>query len=247
MERKVIKSAARVIQVLEFFDQVKRPQSVAEIADHHSWPHSSTSALMSSLVMLGYVHYDANKRTYLPSMRVALLGDWIQGNLLKDGQLMRLMQHLNDESSESIVLASQNGLHSQYLRVVQGTTALRMHLHIGMLRPLFGSGTGSMLLSQMDDNTIRKLARKFNAVADPEKQVDVPKVLQDIAADRARGYAMSLNQVTPHSGLIAMLLPTAPTEKPLVLGISGLTVRLVENEHRYVEAMRNGMKRFVVE
>lgn len=247
MERKVIKSAARVIQVLEYFDEVRRPLSVGEIADHHAWPHSSTSALMASLVTLGYLHYDPGKRTYLPSMRVALLGDWVPGSLLKDGQLMRLMQHLNDETGETIVLASQNGLHSQYLRVIQGTTALRMHLHIGMLRPLFGSGTGSMLLSQMDDGTVRKLARKFNATTHPERQVDAATVLAALAVDRARGYAMSLNQVTPHSGLIAMLLPAPAHDKPLVLGISGLTVRLVENEARYVEAMRSGMKRFLVE
>ena len=247
MERKVIKSAGRVLQVLEFFDDVKRPLAVAEIAEHHGWPHSSTSALMSSLVTLGYLHYDSGKRIYQPSMRVALLGDWIQGNLLKDGQLMRLLQHLNDETGETIVLAAQNGLHSQYLRVIQGTTALRMHLHIGMLRPLFGSGTGSMLLSHMEDNMIRKLARRFNATAATEKQVDSTKLLHDIAADRVRGYAMSLNQVTPHSGLIAMLLPTPAQDKPLVLGISGLTVRLVENEQRYAQAMRNGMKRFLVE
>ena len=244
MERKVIKSAGRVLQVLEFFDDMKRPLAVAEIAEHHGWPHSSTSALMSSLVTLGYLHYDPSKRIYQPSMRVALLGDWIQGNL-KDGQLMRLMQHLNDETGETIVLASQNALQSQYLRVIQGTTALRVHLHIGTLRPLFGSGTGNMLLSHMDDSTIRKFARKFNAAAAPERQVEIAKVLKDIAADRARGYAVSLHQVTPHSGIIAMLLPTAGADKPLVLGISGLTVRLIENEQGYVEAMRNGMKAFL--
>jgi DNA-binding IclR family transcriptional regulator len=245
MERKVIKSAARVLHVLEFFDEVKRAVSVAEIAEHHDWPHSSTSALMASLVSLGYLHYDASKRTYLPSMRVALLGDWIQGNLLREGQLMRLMQHLNDETGETIVLASQNGLHSQYLRVIQGTNALRLHLHIGTLRPMFGSGTGSMLLSAMDDAAIRKLAKKHNASVESPKQLEIPKLIEEAAEDRARGYYLSLNQVTPHSGILAMLLPTAPEEKPLVLGISGLSVRLIENEQRYVEIMREGMKRFL--
>ncbi len=247
MERKVIKSAGRVLQVLEYFDEVKRPLAVSEIAEHHGWPHSSTSALMSSLVTLGYLHYDPSNRIYQPSMRVALLGDWVQGNLLKDGQLTRLMQHLNDQTGETIVLAAQNGLHSQYLRVIQGTNALRLHLRIGTMRPLFGSGTGNMLLSHMDDNTIRKSARKFNTAAEPDRQVDITKVLFDVAADRARGYAVSLNQVTPHSGIIAMLLPTAAEENPLVLGISGLTIRLIENEHRYVETVRNGMKTFLVE
>src|ERR1035437_10867635 len=91
MERNVVKSAARVLQILEFFDEVKRPTSVAEVAEHHGWPHSSSSVLMRSLVALGYLHYDPSERSYFPSTRVALLGDWIQDNRFKDGQLMRLM------------------------------------------------------------------------------------------------------------------------------------------------------------
>lgn len=242
MERKVVKSAARVLQVLELFDEERRPMAVAEIATHYDWPASSTSALMASLVTLGYIEYEPRKRLYRPSVRVALLGNWIHGNLLKEGQLTRLMEHLNQATGETIVLAAQNGLQSQYLRVLQGTNALRLHLHIGTVRPLFGSGTGNMLLSAMDEAVVRKQARRFNAIGPPAKRVDIDELLASVANDSAKGYSMSLNQVTMHSGLIAMLLPTAPDEQPLVLGISGLTVRLQEHEQRYVRLMRESMK-----
>ena len=245
--RKVIKSAARVIQTLEFFDQKKSALSVAEIAAQYDWPHSSTSALMASLVTLGYLHYDASKRTYLPTMRVALLGDWVQDDSFKDGQLMRLMHHLSEVTGEVIVLAAQNGLHSQYLRVVEGTHPLRLHLYIGMLRPLFGSGTGGMLLAQMDDVNIIKLARKFNATAAGTAHIDLDTVLARVARDRAMGYALSVNQVTPGGALMAMAVPMVSAVKPLILGISGFTERLVEKEQEYVVAMREGMKRFLVE
>ena len=242
MERNVVKSAARVLQILEFFDEVKRPTSVAEVAEHHGWPHSSSSVLMRSLVALGYLHYDPSERSYFPSTRVALLGDWIQDNRFKDGQLMRLMHDLNDETGETVILAAQNGLHSQYLRVIQGTNTLRMHLHIGTLRPLFVSGTGRALLSQMDQATIRKLARKHNASSDSQLPLDIPRLLEQAAADRANGYAMSLNHVTPRAGSIAMPLPTHPQDRPLVIGLAGLSDRLIASEQRYAEAMRRGVK-----
>lgn len=242
VERKVVKSAARVLQVLEVFDEERRPLAVAEIAAHYDWPASSTSALMASLVTLGYLEYEPGRRVYRPSVRVALLGDWIQGDLLKEGQLTRLMEHLNQVTGETIVLAAQKGLQSQYLRVLQGTNALRLHLHIGTERPLFGSGTGSMLLSTMDEAGIRKLARRFNATSPVAKRVDIDAVLVGVERDRAKGFSISLNQVTMHSGLIAMLLPTAAGEQRLVLGISGLTVRLLEHEQKYVRIMRKGMK-----
>lgn len=244
MERKVVKSAARVIQVLELFDEVRRSMAVAEVAEHYGWPGSSTSALMASLVTLGYLEYEPGKRVYRPSVRVALLGDWIHTNLLKEGQLTRLMEHLNEVTGETILVAAQNGLHSQYLRVLQGTNALRVHLHIGTLRPLFGSGTGSMLLTQMDEAGIRKLVRRFNATTPPAGRIDADEVLRRVAADQERGYSVSWNQVIPQGGLIGVLLPTSTGERPLVLGLSGYTARLQEREKDYVKLMRKSMKDF---
>lgn len=243
-DRKLVKSAARVIQVLELFDELRRPMAVAEVAEHYGWPASSTSALMGSLLSLGYVDYDPGKRVYRPSVRVALLGDWIHTNLLKEGQLTRLMEYLNEETGETVVLAAQNGLHSQYLRVLQGTNALRVHLHIGTLRPLLGSGTGSMLLTQMDEAAVRKLVRRFNATSPPATRQDADKVLRRVSADRERGYAVSWNQVIPKGGLIGMLLPTERGERPLVLGLSGYTARLQQREKEYVQLMRKSMKDF---
>ena len=57
-------------------------------------------------------------------------------------------------TGEVTILAAQNGLHSPYQRIVEGTHPLRLQLNIGLLRPLFGSGTNRMLLAQMDDTSI---------------------------------------------------------------------------------------------
>lgn len=244
MERKLVKSAVRVIEVLELFDQMKRPMPVAEVAVHYGWPASSTSALMGSLVSLGYLEYDPGKRVYRPSVRVALLGDWIQGSLMRDGQLTRLLEHLNHVTGETLVLAAQNGLSSQYLRVLQGTNALRHHIHIGTMRPLLTSGTGRMLLCQMDESTIRKLVRRHNASHPQAQRVDIDETLTQLEADRQRGYAVSLNQFIMHSSLMAMALPTAPGERPLVVGISALTVRIQENERAYAKLLRKSIQEF---
>lgn len=246
MERKLVKSAARVLEVLELFDQLKRPMAVAEVAAHYSWPASSTSALMGSLTSLGYLEYDPGKRVYRPTVRVTLLGDWIQGDLMREGQLMRLLEHLNHETGETVVLAAQNGLSSQYLRVLQGTNALRHHIHIGTQRPLFDSGTGRMLLCQLDELTIRKLTRRHNATNRQGKRLDIDQVLAQVDTDRERGYAVSLNQFIMHSSLLAAALPVIPGESPLVIGLSGLTVRLQDNEQAYAKLIRKSIQDFFV-
>ena len=55
-----VKSARRVFEFLEYFARVQRAVSVAELAAHHAYPNSSVSALMRSMVTLGYLSYDAH-------------------------------------------------------------------------------------------------------------------------------------------------------------------------------------------
>lgn len=52
---------------------------------------------------------------------------------------------------------------------------------------------------------------------------------------------MSLNHVTPRAGSIAMPLPAQHADKPLVIGLAGLSDRLIASEQRYAETMRRGV------
>lgn len=244
-EQGLVKSAARVLSLLEFFDQIQREASVAEVADHHGWPHSSTSVLMRSLVTLGYLHYDASARTYVPSMRVALLGDWLKVTPFLHGELMNLLRYLNECTGETIVLAAQNGLHAQYVRVLQGTNVVRMHLHIGARRPMLNSGAGRMLLTAMDDTSIRKLVRRHNALKEAPWPIEEEAVFRRLAEDRQRGYALSMHQVTAYSGVIAMLLPAVEGGRPLAIGIATLSQQLVDREAHYAQVLRDAIHRFM--
>ena len=91
VDQKTVKSATRVIEILEFFDDLQAPATVMEVADSLGYPQSSTSALLRSLVALGYINYDAFKRTYVTSSRVALLGSWMKAQFLSEGAIITMM------------------------------------------------------------------------------------------------------------------------------------------------------------
>ena len=76
-----VKSAQRVLEVLEYFAATRDPATVAEVSRQLAFPQSSTSMLLSSLETLGYLTYDADDRTFRPTVRVMLLGSWIQDEL----------------------------------------------------------------------------------------------------------------------------------------------------------------------
>ncbi len=77
MSDTVVKSAARVLEVFEFFAGRKAPATVGEVCASLGYPQSSTSVLLKSLLTLGYLSYDGTTRRYAPSVKVARLGSWI--------------------------------------------------------------------------------------------------------------------------------------------------------------------------
>jgi len=72
-----VKSAKRAFEILEAFSRHRRPLALKELLDELDYPASSGSALMKSLVALGYLDYDGERRTYFPTMRIAALGSCI--------------------------------------------------------------------------------------------------------------------------------------------------------------------------
>ena len=90
MRSQPIKSAARVIEVLELFTTDPRPLSLKEISTRLSYPQSSTTVLMKSLMSLGYLNYDPARRVYFPTLRVTRLGDWIPQALFGTGKIIEV-------------------------------------------------------------------------------------------------------------------------------------------------------------
>src|SRR5438445_11230057 len=96
-----IKSAMRTLALLEYFRRTKASASVTEISAALGIPQSSTSVLLKSLVSLNYVEYDSGTRSFLPSYRVALLGDWIQRARFGDERITDTMDKLQPDTGET--------------------------------------------------------------------------------------------------------------------------------------------------
>src|ERR1700712_485157 len=102
----IVKSAQRVIELLELFSDLRMGITVADVASTLKMPQSSTSALLHSLHTLGYLTLDREGRTYLPTSRVALLGAWIEPALVREGPVLQMMRTIAEEVGFSVFLAT---------------------------------------------------------------------------------------------------------------------------------------------
>lgn len=243
----VVKSAARVLRIFEFFDDVQRAARLSEISKRLELPPSSTSMLLHSLVQLGYLAHDPALHSFKPTLRVGMLGSWTTGPIAHDGWFARTLHELSSKTGETISIAARNGIYAQYIRVIQATNALRIHVPTGTRRLLVWSAAGFALLSEADEKEIAALVRRTNAEERSSRdKIEVGQVLKNIDQLRRQGYFFSQGLVTPGGGHIAMRLPLAGPEshgQAYALGVAGWVERIERNEKHIVRIMRSALRK----
>jgi len=186
----VVKSAGRALQILEFFDVVQREACVSEISRALSYPQSSTSVLLRSLVAMGYLQNDRYRRSYFPTRRVSLLGNWVDPALVQQGTLLAQADELARTTKQTVVMATANGLQAQYIYVSRSSEAnVNSAAGIGMLRPLATTAVGKALISTFDDAHIAKLVRRINAErSEASAPINPAEFASEVKLGRKQGY-----------------------------------------------------------
>jgi DNA-binding IclR family transcriptional regulator len=243
-----VKSAARVLQLYEFFDEIQRDARVAEIAERLAFPQSSTSVLLRSLVDLGYMDYLPESRSFLPSPRVTLLGTWLDKGPVRNGSLIRMIEEISQTTGNTIIIAARNGIYSQYVHVLQARTAIRFHVAIGSRRLVAWSATGFALLIDVSEAEVRALCARTNAESIPgQPRVDVGQVLENVKRTREAGYFFSKELVTPGAGSIAVPLPDGidGRHRALTVAVSGILDDIVRREQEIVILLNDVIRRYL--
>lgn len=225
----VIKTAMRVFEIYELFNTHQRPLPLKTFVETLGYPPSSGSALMKSLVSLGYMEYDLKERVYFPTTRMNSMVAWVEKKWFDKGTVLSAMQRLHDVTSETISLAVQSDLHAQYVHQIATTLLLPYPRIRQTIRPLAESGLGWLMLSAWDEEMVRYLARRLNhAQRDGAKRVDIDALVQRVRSIQQAGYVFSKHTIVQGAGMIGMLIPPAsdPGERRFALCVQGPVERL---------------------
>ena len=136
LQEKKIKSADRVLEIFEMFNEQRTAVTVMDVARALNAPQSSTSELLGSLVRRGYLVRKRGERVFRPTSRVALLGAWVHPALFRNGKLLQLMRDATERRSHredadfGFHLAITTAANNQYFET--SMRALREHIAVGM-------------------------------------------------------------------------------------------------------------------
>ncbi len=242
LDPKKIKSAQRVLEVLEYFNSERREGTVMDIARTYGYPQSSTSELLSCLVALGYLRRDLRARTYKPSARVAMLGAWVQPDLFRHGAALSLMDELAADVGATIMIASRVGLGAQVFQVVEPQNAGASMITTGQSMLLMHSAPGKALLSCMRADELKKLVHRMNAESEEALRVRFEDLSAELDQVRSKGFAVSCADGV---AMVSVLLPRKAEDEPLALTIVVPEQRVEANLDHFVQALRGAVSRHI--
>ncbi|MGK2911446.1 MAG: IclR family transcriptional regulator [Sphingobium sp.] len=204
---KIVKSAQRVMELLEFFNADQPEATVMDIVRVLNYPQSSASELLRSLVSLGYLSYDRYQRSYRPTVRVPLLGSWVNAPLFRDRALLSVMDSLMRETGETIVLATIDSFALRYIHVVKPHDAAP-DVCIGSTRSPFRSALGRAIASQWKEKLVQDIVRRLNAEeADGSQHLRQSEVIADLRNVAVMGHAVMTGELDSNHGIVAINLP----------------------------------------
>jgi DNA-binding IclR family transcriptional regulator len=237
--RDTVKSAKRALEIFELFEKIRRPARLSEIAELLSYPQSSASVLMNSMKNLGYLNYDPIDHTYAPSLRVALLGGWLQFGHISRSQVLELLKTVRQKTGEATILSTRNGVHVQYVYTLDGAGPTRMGVKPGTLRPICRTPPGLLMLAQLTDAEIGKIVRRVNANAAECDREILADVLAAIEQARKDGYVAGLRLIDTGVASIALRLPFGDVfDTPLVVSVWGPAESVMARKDELVSMIR---------
>ena len=242
-----VKSAGRVLEVLELLGNVRKPLSASEIGRLLDYPKSSTNVLLKCLTSLGYLSFDPDTMHYFPSLRVTALGAWIPAAMYGMGDAASMLQELHDLSGETVTLSMRTGQSMRFIRVLPGKFFIALKMDEGTLAPLFGSSVGAAWLATRPTVEVERLAESARLMARTRQtRAAIDRTLESMTLVRSVGYAVAYASLFPDTGAVSMALPPALDGSVLVLGAGGLSDRIRRNEKPLARLMRSAITRHLI-
>jgi IclR family acetate operon transcriptional repressor len=144
----IVKQAANVLDILEFFARIKRPVTLTEIAQEFGWPRSSTFNMVGTLVERGFLYEPKPRTGYYPTPRWLTLSRQISEAEPLPPSLHRLLLDLVRETGETAYVAAPAGDRVVFLDVVESESPIRYFAEIGKRLPIHATATGKAILAQ---------------------------------------------------------------------------------------------------
>jgi DNA-binding IclR family transcriptional regulator len=199
----LVKSATRVIDILELLADVTDGLTLSEICATLQIPASSMHALVNTLVIKGYLLRDDTSQRYMLGPKLPQITAIYQSHIDLISIASPIMDQLVSFTGESLFLTRLDGNKITFLKVHPGLGMIRIINTVGTHLPAHACGSGKAIMAYLPDAEIDMIYpdEQLPAVLPNtiKTKTDLRRALQLI---RQQGYALDREEA--ETGVWAM-------------------------------------------
>jgi len=215
----VVRQAANVLDLLEYFARRKQPATLSEISDDLGWPRSSTFNIIETLAERGYIYTPIARFGYFPTPRWLQSAEQIAEATPIPDRVHEFIRNLAEDTGETVSLAAPAGLHVTLIHVVESNAVIRYSAEVGKLLPIHTSAAGRAILSQYTPAVRNAILDKVEYIQyQPASLMSREAVLAEIKRSEERGWYQSNTEFTPDVCGLALKFPMMGRKLSIAIG-----------------------------
>src|SRR4051812_42012012 len=240
----LVKSADRVLDLLELLAGTGRAMTHAELARRTGIPKSSLTHLLRTLVERGYVaqhresqQFQLGEHAYDLARRGAHSRDLVR---LGQPSLVKVMRATGESAALSVLRDDM----AERIASAETSRAVLYSVHVGVLAPLYANSAGKVLLAWMPAAEREAYLRRVQLQPRTERTVRSIAVLRrQLQQVREEGVAWSMGEFTAGVVGIAMPVLDAHGRALAAVGVALPTERLDESRKaRILKALQGAAR-----
>jgi DNA-binding IclR family transcriptional regulator len=214
-----VKSAGRVLDVLEHLaaapDGVSFPALCAEL----QVPKSSLHALLATLADRGWVYLHHSTRQYRIGVRAWQAGRSFSGLDALAQLAQPSLEAASAELNETVQLAVLDGVDNVYVAKVDSDHPLQLVSRVGSRLPAYATGLGKVLLADLAPDELRRRMRGVEFQRFTDRTItDLGALERALVEARANGFAQDEGEYT--TGVFCVAVPIVDATGTVVAAMS---------------------------
>ncbi|WGT63125.1 IclR family transcriptional regulator [Variovorax paradoxus] len=222
----VVKTAFRVIEIVELFAREKQPLALSEMARLLEMPVSSCLGLIRTLEEQGYMYETGRRQGYYPTGRLLAMAQIIAAHDPVLDRVRPALEELRDGARETVLFGKFRDPNTVvYLEVLSAPQSIRYSAESGETRPAYANSMGRALLSTLAPEARRKLleATRLQPLTDATLTT-AEAIEQELERSPARGWYGNLGESIPD--LVGLAWPLRIGGEAYAISVAGPRYRL---------------------
>ncbi|WP_020576933.1 IclR family transcriptional regulator [Actinopolymorpha alba] len=202
-----VKSADRVLAILEWLAAQGGRQSLSEISRGLGIPVSSLHAILRTMERRGWLEADETGIRFGIGVEALRVGS---SYARTDDVLVRaepVLDWLSEETGETVHYGRLEGAHIVYLAKRESRHPLRIYSAIGRRIPAHAAALGKAILAGHSDAEVRSILTAPLLTLTKRTRTSIEALSKDLARTRRIGYATETEESDQGLGCVAVAVP----------------------------------------